>query len=55
MSVEPIGLLTLAIGLATLFAGAEMAMLCFVPMTLLGSAGAGDREPSSLRTSCSAS
>lgn len=40
MSVEPIGLLTLAIGLATLFWGADLAILCFIPMTLLGSAGA---------------
>lgn len=40
MSVPPIGLITLAIGLLALFRGADVALLCFVPMALLGSAGA---------------
>ena len=40
MSVPAIGLITLAIGLLALFRGADMALLCFMPMALLGSAGA---------------
>lgn len=40
MNVEPVGLLTLAIGLLALFRGTAFAVLCFVPMTLLGAAGA---------------
>ena len=40
MSVPPIGLITLAIGLLVLFRGADAALIYFVPMALLGSAGA---------------
>ena len=40
MTVEPIGLLTMAVGLLALFRGADFAVLCFLPMALLGSAGA---------------
>ena len=40
MSVELIGLVTLAIGILVLFRGASFAVLAFVPMCLLGSAGA---------------
>ena len=40
MNVEPIGLVTFAIGFAALFRGVDFAILCFMPMALLGSAGA---------------
>ena len=40
MSVEPIGLLTMAFGVLALFRGADFAILCFLPIALLGSAGA---------------
>ncbi len=35
MSVPPIGLITLAIGLLVLFRGADAALIYFVPMALL--------------------
>jgi hypothetical protein len=40
MSLEPIGVVTLIVGLATLRFGARMAIYAFVPATLLGAAGA---------------
>jgi hypothetical protein len=40
VNVEPVGLVTFAIGILALFKGADLAMLCFMPMALLGSAGA---------------
>ncbi len=40
MNVQPIGFVTFAVGILALFRGAEFAILCFLPMALLGSAGA---------------
>ena len=54
MNVEPIGLVTAAVGILALFRGVDFAILCFLPMALLGSAaavllgGAGTIQPAHL-------